>query len=381
MKRTQISSETPFEIPCPYCNWDLLPELFKAETTTELLSNIFYACHGVSSQGAAEMLEATPLITFKDARKLATVLFSWVADHKLEKRLVEVTDLTGIDVTYLSKYRVSGKTPNPYSIKTLESGEKKLIVNDSIRPFSLPFALFPGFCAVVMHQTCNELMFGEKRPVILPRIYRDIAGNIPLLSKSSITELISFGKTLRDEAIKRHEQEGNSIDNNEGIARFGQYRPEHVIVKERLEELRHDLNTLENGKYVFFSERQGPRRFKLSWNASTRNGQTDSEGNLNETQYLPNLEMAMFWTLATIFSPELDDKSLDYFIVNDYIQVLDGATPEPTRSLRTKILTYNKEGRVEEICDEDILRILSFCIALPDNLKSNFLGKTLSCIY
>ena len=170
------------------------------------------------------------------------------------------------------------------------------------------------------------------------------------------------------------------------LERDGQYRPEHIVLRERLREISREMTDIDRAKYIFFNDdMSAPSKFKVVWNGifngelasyRTENRKIDSEQN----QYLPNLEFPMFMALASILDPIIPDKNLDYFICNDYIQVKDGASPKVIFKNRSPIFTYDDKGDLQEIKDEDVLRILSFCIALPDNAKTAYIGRLLSSI-
>lgn len=369
------------DIPHPYCNWEGLKDLFKGETTPDMISDVFRACHGITSQATSyELLKDTPYLTFGEARKLVTCIFANIIKSGKVKKPIDISIDTGIDYSYLCKFNVSGKISDPYYWKELDNGEKRLEVNDKVRPFSLPFTSLPAFCANVTHSTCHELMFGEKRPIFLPHVQRSIAAALETVSEKNIKALIKEGIALRDKAVQTYITQNANASDSTVSAEFGQYRPEHVVVRERLLDLSHDLDDLSKSKYVFFYDAKAPNKYMVTWNATMRGSLAfyGSEGKntpAEETQYLPNLEMAMFWALATRLDPSIPEKNLDYFICNDYIQIPGGATPYVVLGRRSPIMTYGNDGEPVEITDTDILKVLSFCIALPDDVRGDYIGK------
>ena len=385
MRRNKNITVVESTVPFPYTDWDGIIDFTQREDPDQ--SFVALCCALLDARTLEDRiyqsartnvvdvpdLHETPYLTIEEVRRIVSVRVAEYLSQKLVSG-VQIYEESYVGNTLLSKFRQSVLRSPALHYETLASGEERLSVPDSIRPFSIPLECIQAFASYVFRESAQNMLFGEEVGITLPSNMQRIAERLKDFTASEMETLVEKGQRLRDKAEKQFEELAEQYTDCKGNPSYGQFRQEHVILRERLTELMRDSHA-ENRQFAYFTGTNATRKFKVSLNATLTGvcpGKTFAESDPFKP-YIPSLEYLMLWAVGTWKNHYVKPRGIDYFIANDYIQISGGASRKGTERNRIPIYVH-KHDKKTEITDKNILRILSFCIALPDTLKTDFIG-------
>lgn len=377
-------------IPVPYMDYSKTAEIWNPEKCDESFMQLYCAFNEFTDKeevpyySQKDTVKVFPLcdtemLSLDELRRIVSVRLAGEVYKGL--KMVDVAENVGISSAYLSKFVRSVENNSArITSETLANGKTRTVVPKEIRPFSVQFEFVPGIAQYVFHGSVHDMMFGESHKIVLPKTMRYIAQQIEKLPNKTRTDMVWKGEKLKRLAEIHFLESAKNKEVAQCLVQYGQYRPVLDILRERVKEAFSDNADYEKKRYAFCTQNNAPTPYALVIKGlitGVRPGHAYVEEDFEK--WLPNITQIMFLSLATMTDNNIPDKALDFFLANDYIQVEGGASRKPNRN-RNKIYTIVK-GEEVEIVNTDVLKILSFCAALPQELKTQYISEILYRTY
>lgn len=324
------------------------------------------------------------LLTITEAKQLAAVKFAYaVRSKKISGTAISAE--TGMHVSAVSRLLDSVSSSQDLKEKELPGGKPRVIVPEELNAFpGVTLSMIPVIAAFVLERSCNEMFFNTASEVHLPfSPYNAIVAALEQQKNKNadLSSYIQYGRALKDVAadrMKNSERDYNTPA--ECLWSYGQYRPAYEVLRERFDMLRSEVPSPEYGRGVFFPETKCSAKVLLAIK-STMSGICPGVAAADiKNIYTPTIDTPMFWTLSTWVCRTVGKKSLDFFLANDFIRIEGGASDKGTAGGVSKICLPAERGGSDtrQITDSAVLRALSFCFALPADLKAEYISKVLS---
>ena len=376
---------TVTEVPRPYTDWAGLLKYAADKDKDREAWNLYALCIGVKEndeyfwgdmQAVREKLDIkkTPYLDMDDVRRIASVRLISRLDYEGTKA-VTLSEKAGVSPSILSKFKKTITDAPEFGKMTLSDGSVRIEVPEKIRPLSLPLSVLGGVAAEAIHASVHNLMFGEDEKIVLSKNMRFIEKAVRAYSASQKNKLIKLGQKYKKMAEDDFAEFSRTTPLCEGSPDYGQYRAADTVLKERFLEMTYEAPEAAYHKYGFFSECNGPIWMRFAINHLLQETKPRN-GRMPDSPYVPSLQYLMLWSLLTKTAGSITTKALDYFVCNDYIMIEGGASNNGTPRNRIPIYTV-VEREEKEVTDTDTLRILSFCAALPEKYKYDFIAQVI----
>lgn len=393
-------------IPRPYTDWSELKKLGseldsrEAQVTARFCSFFELTAEFDRQYNAGKDpapyydLSETKLLTASEVRQLISVRLTEEMEKKFNRAGVKVRNITGMNNTMLSKILCSVRNAEPVTVRTLANGDQRLVIPKEIRTFTAPDEVIPGLADTIFNSSSHKMMFGEECPIYLPNIHSMAAAALRTAGPDKKNRILQRCSELKKQVIDQYCAEHDLALPPNFVTAFSAFRPSYEILRERLTELSWEVPTMNSRRFIFFNGNDGPMKMRLS-QFGTMTGKAPGADNSNwnakkdkSHQYSCSLEYPIFWTIETDADPYLSTKSFDFFHSNDYIRVDGGVSEKPLerpQEIYYRAEKLNRDGdklfhpeSYELLTDQDTLRILSYCVALPGSMESEILGLCFS---
>lgn len=390
------------ELSKPYNDWTGLRELGNELDHDAGIYYRYQACFNLIADEEDESEEykeinITPLkdtrfLTLTEVRKLVSIAFAKKMTESFPKGGLLVAENTGLNNTQISKMIMYARAAAPLEERKLKNGEIRLPcpyppenagITAQEKPYSAPLnTVFPT-ADYVMGTSVHSMFFGEEGKIVLPGKYSLIAEKLRCLDGTTKDGLLQFARTLRDKDM-RVIKEKYARYNQPDVSDYGQTKLANELIYERLNELAQDNPFSLNPKFLLNTTTGGSNKIKtkLKTISSTENKNSppvtvkdEETGKTIQAAYLPNIEFIMFLAM------EMPDVSMDYFIANDFINVEGGYRDNGRNRNLTPVYMKKANGETQEISDIKDLQLLSFCLGLREETKSEFIGRLGSQIF
>lgn len=302
-------------------------------------------------------LKNTSLLTLTEVRQLVSFEYAKTIMTKFPRSGKYISDNTGIDNSFNSKFIRSAKDSEYIEDEVLPDGTVRLPhMSSECRPFSIPLIQIGPVADFVMKSSIHEMFFGDEGSIVLTKYNRNIVSALEKMSDSELAATYELCKSLYNTHVKRYRD--NLPDGAADLSNFGQTKPIAKLLYDRVHEASYENKNISGARYIVSETAKGPESLKVALK------KIGSEDNLTtDKAFEPHVELFMFLDNESELLP------MDYFLRNDYINIEGGFSPNGTAKPRLRIYTLSDNGDKIEVTNPDILRILSFSIGLDGDEK------------
>ena len=208
------------------------------------------------------------------------------------------------------------------------------------------------------------------------------------MSPDSKNRILSSARALKKDAIEYYSVCKNLKEPRpDYLSNYANFRDPGTILQERLSELDCEVPTIAQRFPLFAVSTHVSSKFYrplVAQRTGIRQGGNKANVKEADSPCITNLDQILFWILEANANPVFLPKSADFFIANDYIRVDGGVSDIPLPT--APVIMYKKNPHTnpeqrpqhkpedyEQLTNIDTLRILSFCVALPEKQKRSLI--------